>query len=691
MARGTGWTSTAAQFAGAAVGGSLTPEDLALGALTGGWGKGLGLARQVLIGAVAQGGAEVLMTPQRQRSAEALGRDSNMALNVAGAMAFGVAMPVAGRAFEAERAKIAADWTAATPIEEQVARAIEGAELPPLRDDDFLRAFDAALPEHRRTPTEQAASDVVADDVRIEGTNPFEASHAGLSEHRRRLQEATQRMIGGGASPRARPAAARPTPGFEPAWQAIIGIEGGTNRDGSFRTSPAGAIGPAQVMPGTAPEAARLAGLPFDNRRYRTDPEYNIALGRAYFREMARLFGGDLEKAAAAYNTGPGNLRKALARAAKAGRPDDWAEFLPYKETKDYVRNFRRRTGGEARMEVATDAAPPPPRPGADDAELRAGDAERMDIEMEQLRIDAEVAGRRGVGDIEMPRLRPELFPSEPEWRAAQAMADSEVLGIEPIAPAALTVDEAVAGQRAYIAAERERYGQLDVLRQQLAGEPDTDRSFSGSPYQRAASELGLHPLSDAEIRARFAELDTMEANAPADMARAVELSNALRPRSAAPEAQAASPAALPDDLAAVSTPYGVSSEGEHLSGFHMFEGPQGRFTWHPEDGIANGAFPKRTKVTAADVRAFVKGGSSADVRRRLDVQAEALREWDDSAGPSGAAQAQSLLHDLKALTASDDAPAVRIDDEGKPVGLAELIEDIDEDFALVEAIRGCL
>lgn len=70
--------------------------------------------------------------------------------------------------------------------------------------------------------------------------------------------------------------------------------------------SSAGAIGIAQVMPGTAPEAAQLAGLPWDEEAYYTDPAYNKLLGIAYMKEMLRRFDGDVELALAAYNAGPG-------------------------------------------------------------------------------------------------------------------------------------------------------------------------------------------------------------------------------------------------------------------------------------------------------------------------------------------------------------------------------------------------
>src|ERR1700683_4528312 len=43
------------------------------------------------------------------------------------------------------------------------------------------------------------------------------------------------------------------------------------NPDGQPLRSPAGAIGYSQVMPGTGPEAAKLAGLPWDEERLKTD------------------------------------------------------------------------------------------------------------------------------------------------------------------------------------------------------------------------------------------------------------------------------------------------------------------------------------------------------------------------------------------------------------------------------------
>ncbi|SLK03721.1 transglycosylase SLT domain-containing protein [Novosphingobium mathurense] len=116
-------------------------------------------------------------------------------------------------------------------------------------------------------------------------------------------------------------------------FQKMIGAESNGQQfapDGQPLTSPAGAIGIAQVMPGTAPEAAQLAGLPFDENRYRTDPQYNAALGKAYFEKQLSDF-GDPAKAVAAYNAGPGAVQKAVSQGG-----ENWLQRLPA-ETQNYV------------------------------------------------------------------------------------------------------------------------------------------------------------------------------------------------------------------------------------------------------------------------------------------------------------------------------------------------------------------
>lgn len=126
-------------------------------------------------------------------------------------------------------------------------------------------------------------------------------------------------------------------------------------KDGTPLTSSAGAIGIAQVMPGTGPEAAKLAGLPWDEHKYKTDAGYNKAIGKAYFEQQVKANDGDLAKGYAAYNAGPGALQKAIRKAdtsAKLNKLDPTVPLIPYldflpKETQNYVaKNMKEYNAG---------------------------------------------------------------------------------------------------------------------------------------------------------------------------------------------------------------------------------------------------------------------------------------------------------------------------------------------------------
>jgi soluble lytic murein transglycosylase-like protein len=107
--------------------------------------------------------------------------------------------------------------------------------------------------------------------------------------------------------------AARRFPVPESWIRAVIAAESGgrTELDGRPITSPAGAMGPMQVMPETYEEMRRRYGLSPDPY----EPENNILAGTAYMGELYRRFG--LTGMFAAYNAGPDRYQQFL----DTGRP----------------------------------------------------------------------------------------------------------------------------------------------------------------------------------------------------------------------------------------------------------------------------------------------------------------------------------------------------------------------------------
>jgi len=119
-------------------------------------------------------------------------------------------------------------------------------------------------------------------------------------------------------------------------WNRHVQQESGGKQfdaNGAPLTSSKGAVGVSQIMPSTGPEAAKLAGVDWDENKFANDPEYNQTLGKAYLKSQYNKY-HDPILASAAYNAGPGNVDAALAKASSQG--GSYMNYLP-PETQKYV------------------------------------------------------------------------------------------------------------------------------------------------------------------------------------------------------------------------------------------------------------------------------------------------------------------------------------------------------------------
>lgn len=107
--------------------------------------------------------------------------------------------------------------------------------------------------------------------------------------------------------------------------------------------SGAGAYGLMQLMPETARTVAGSLGLLPPDRSALADPGTNVLLGAAVLKaELARF--GRIDLALAAYNAGPGAVRRWL-RERGAPDQDNFIESVPYPETRAYVKAVLRSWG----------------------------------------------------------------------------------------------------------------------------------------------------------------------------------------------------------------------------------------------------------------------------------------------------------------------------------------------------------
>ncbi len=146
-------------------------------------------------------------------------------------------------------------------------------------------------------------------------------------------------------------------------WTAVHAVARQESQFDRAAVSAANAKGLMQLLPSTASEQATKLGLRFSEARLTEDPVYNVTLGGAYFERIRASLGGSWVLAAAAYNAGPGNARKFVARQGDPRIPGtdvvDWIEAIPILETRTYVQRVLENAVMYDLLHPATALSPP--------------------------------------------------------------------------------------------------------------------------------------------------------------------------------------------------------------------------------------------------------------------------------------------------------------------------------------------
>jgi soluble lytic murein transglycosylase len=102
--------------------------------------------------------------------------------------------------------------------------------------------------------------------------------------------------------------------------------------------SAANAVGLMQLLPRTAQDIARRAGLPEYQRSQLTVPQVNLLLGTRYMADVLDRFGGSRLAGLISYNAGPHRWLAWREFPELAAGEDQFVERIPFRETREYVR-----------------------------------------------------------------------------------------------------------------------------------------------------------------------------------------------------------------------------------------------------------------------------------------------------------------------------------------------------------------
>ncbi len=140
---------------------------------------------------------------------------------------------------------------------------------------------------------------------------------------------------------------------IDPAW--ILAVARQESAFVPHAQSTAGAMGIMQLIPSTAQMVAKKRSMAFLGTLSLLEPHTNIQLGSGYLKMMLEKHQDNPVLATVAYNAGPGRTLKWLPTYDMAA--DLWIEMIPYKESREYVKNiliytavYQEMLGGKSNM-----------------------------------------------------------------------------------------------------------------------------------------------------------------------------------------------------------------------------------------------------------------------------------------------------------------------------------------------------
>jgi hypothetical protein len=683
-------------LAGGAAGAMTDPINVGSMAITGGGSLLVSAARSALINGAVEAVEQPLVNVERQRQGRPELTLGERAAGVGLAMAGGAALDVGGRIVGAG---IGAAADRINPLDRRMARALAAQELDKASPADIIARFDASVPEHLRTPDQQAARDVFERAAEIDETSPFARTHEATAAHQSRVDEALARLVQGATGPtRPRPAASAAAgggDGIEAYLAAARRQESSGNANARNPRSSASGLYQFTDSTWVATYKAVFPGSGLSNPAILARKS-NVDLQDRLMRRFTEANGQWLQRNG--FQADPGNLYvvhhlgQGGANTVLRAAPDMPLERLLSADVIKANPHMRGMSAGEFRAWAAermgqrggASEAPSARVMADEEPAIRPADEAAMMAERPAVRADGESIDPAMLDNLDgldapapaAPLLLREQFADDAAWRLAQARVDAEALGLD--APEmtwrdVLPEEQAAAANglsEARMAAERDMNAAIEQ------GRAMTVEALQGPEGLAAMKAADL-----AVVKWRLAQMDELEAaraalESEADRAGGFSMGAPTAYRFAANEMgfhplTREEIAATRADLAAKVERGGAASPADIAMAVRMRGGEVSVGKGAVADAMPEPAIPQAVRNAA---------GGEAEL-------------YADPASADMVLQADRLWHDLENALGGDvegDAKLYTLG-EGDQRTIAQVKDEHAAEVAAINAVRGCL